>query len=309
MPFKLPKLPSPRARLHELADFAEILSWKQSHISEREIISFLGRVDDNEHNDGVNDDEEETTNLLPLVMNELERRSDACRDGYPFTLERRGTVLNYSKSRENETTSIVYRYLLLSTRLNMKTNKVHADIDGTKLLEHLSAHVLKTYLGNNAKSFVFGTAKSGEFRAKVENLCKALNEGVGYRKLDEDAIEYAVDDKLDAVGWVPFSDLSPGQLILFGQCKTGDNWNGTEFQLQPTVFAKRWLKESFLVDPQRAFCISEALDRTRWKSTNVAAGIVFDRCRLVDFCWDFDTTEMRIWTQSAFSSFEIGDLK
>ena len=101
MPFKLPYLPSARANTYELADFAEILAWKQSKVSEREIISILGRTSDNSHNDGVNDDEEETTNILPLVMNEIDRRLNACRRGYPFELDRTGTVLHYRQEDES----------------------------------------------------------------------------------------------------------------------------------------------------------------------------------------------------------------
>ncbi|MCH7727956.1 MAG: hypothetical protein IH991_15990 [Planctomycetes bacterium] len=308
MTFKLPKLPSPQAGLHELADFAEIVAWDQGSVSEREVIAFLGRVDDNAHNDGVNDDEEEATNLLPDVMIELERRANACRSGYPFELIREGTVLDYHSENEASPESIVYRYLLLSTRLNMKSSKVHADLDGTLLLEKLAAHVLECYLGSRAKSLVFGTAETGTFRHKVEQLCETLCEGVGFRALDNNATVHAVDDKLDAVAWIPFHDSTPGQLIVFGQCKTGSNWSGLVTQLQPSDFAKRWFKEPFLVDPMRVFCLSEALDRTRRKSTQVSAGIIFDRCRLVDFCDGFNTADIERWTDAAFDSFSIGDL-
>jgi len=87
------------------------------------------------------------------------------------------------------------------------------------------------------------------------------------------------------------------------------NCKNLEAQLQPTVFAKRWLKSrAFLVDPIRAFCIAEAIDRSRWNHVSAAAGIVFDRCRIVDFCEGFDATQMRIWTEAAFESISIGGL-
>lgn len=309
MTFKLPELPSLRAEMHELADFAEILAWKQNSISEREIIAFLGRVDENAHNEGVNDDEEDATNLLPQVMIEIQRREAACKGGYPFSLTREGTVLRYNESDENLTASISYRYLLLSTRLNMMASKVHAGLDGTLLLEFLAAHVLRCYLGQRSKSFVFGSAEAGSFANKVVDLCHQLNEGSGFEPLDNKASVNAVDDKLDAVAWIPFNDETPGQLIIFGQCKTGTNWKNLETQLQPTVFAKRWLKSrAFLVDPIRAFCIAEAIDRSRWNHVSAAAGIVFDRCRIVDFCEGFDATQIRNWTDAAFKSISIGGL-
>lgn len=309
MPFKLPGLPSPKAKLHELADFAEIIAWKNGCVSEREIIAYLGRVGDNEKNDGVNDTEEETTNELESVMNEIERRSSACRSGYPFTLSPEGTVLKHESASAQIVESQVYRYLLLSTRLNMKEQKIHAKLDGTLLLEYLAAHVLQNYLGARAKSFVFGTAKAGSFKTKVENLCESLREGVGFKNLDGDSKVNAVDDKLDAIAWTPFTDAMPGQLIVVGQCKTGTNWSGLENQLQPVSFAKKWFKEPYIVDPIRAFCLSEAVDRTKWKSIQVSSGILFDRCRLVDLCDGFDCRDISAWTTAAFASFKVGDLK
>ena len=197
MSFKLPKLPSPQAGLHELADFAEIVAWEYGRVSERDVIAYLGRVGDNEKNVGVNDTEEDTTNELEFVMNEIERRSSACRGGYPFTLSLEGTVLKYESASAQQVESQVYRYLLLSTRLNMLNRKMHAGLDGTLLLEHLAAHVLQNYLGARAKSIVFGTADAGSFKTKVENLCESLCEGVGFKNLDGDSKVSAVDDKLE----------------------------------------------------------------------------------------------------------------
>lgn len=305
MTFKLPSLPSPRANLNELADFVELVAWEQGQVSEREIIAYLGRVDDNELNEGCNDDEDQSTDLLAEVMNEIERRERACRGGYPFGLQKNGTVLEYLTDRKNETESIVYRYLLLSTRLDMIKNKVLGGEDGTALLEHLSAHVLKSYLGSRAKSFVFGTATSSTFAQRIRNLCSNLREGVGFRPLDRNASVTANDDKLDAVAWVPFFDSSPGQLIIFGQCKTGTTWKDLTTQLQPSAFAKRWLNEPFIVDPLRAFCVSEAVDRSRWKTSATSTGILFDRCRIVDYCSGFTTNNLVKWTNAAKESFSI----
>jgi hypothetical protein len=46
--FKLPGIPSPQAEIHELADFAEWLAWKQGSVSHRQILADLGRLDENE---------------------------------------------------------------------------------------------------------------------------------------------------------------------------------------------------------------------------------------------------------------------
>lgn len=280
--FKLPNSPSPQAEVHELADFVELLCWDHGLASKREIVAYLGRVDDNDSNIGCDDDDDENSESLDEVMNEIERRAVACGGGYPFRLDLEGTVLRYDAESTGHR-SILYRYLLLSTRLNMKDNRVHAVIDGADLLEEVAAHALKSYLGGTrARAFVFGTAASHGFQDKVDALCRELREGAGFRSLDHAPVQ-ANDDKLDAVAWVPFSDSLPGQLIAFGQCKTGSNWGGLVAQLQPDTFIKKWMREPILVNPIRAFCISEAADRSRWKGTCTAAGILLDRCRLIDF--------------------------
>lgn len=281
--FKLPSPPSPQADVPELADFVELICWDRGSASKREILAHLGQVDDNENNVGCDDDDDENSDVLDEVMNEIERRESACGSGYPFRLDLEGTVLRHD-SENNAQKSILYRYLLLSTRLNMNVSRVHADIDGTVLLEEVAAHSLKNYLGGTrARSIVFGTAVAGDFQTKISALCRELREGTGFRSLDDHQVQ-ANDDKLDAVAWVPFSDLLPGQVIVFGQCKTGTSWDGLMTQLQPDTFVKKWMRDPILVDPVRAFCISEAEDRSKWKGTCATAGLVLDRCRLVDFC-------------------------
>lgn len=241
-------------------------------------------------------------------MNEIERRENACASGYPFELKLEGTVLQCSILEPKEAQQIVYLYLLLSTRLNMKDNRTHAGIDGTSLMEHLSAYALKNYLGRDkAESFVFGTSSEGRFENKVNKLCRNLGEGSGYRSLDKGPVK-AKDGKLDTVAWIPFADRLPSQLIIFGQCKTGTTWRDTTSELQPKEFIKKWVREPFLVDPMRVFCVSEAVNRSIWKSNSVEAGIVFDRCRLVENCIELPEetlSNIRTWTLEAKKTVDI----
>lgn len=299
--FKLPNAPSPQAEAHELADFAELLCWAQGSASKREIVAYLGQIDDNDHNNGCDDDEDDNSDFLDEVMNEIERRESACGSGYPFRLDLEGTVLRYDTGTISHR-SILYCYLLLSTRLNMKDHRIHAGINGTDLLEEVAAHSLRNYLGGTrARARVFGTAVAGSFQDKVSALCRELREGSGFQSLD-DAPVRANDDKLDVVAWVPFSDSLPGQLIAFGQCKTGSNWEGLMAQLQPDAFIKKWMAGPILVNPVRVLCLAEAANRARWKGTSTVAGIILDRCRLMDFSDDLpqDLLErVSLWTMTA----------
>ena len=304
--FRLPNPPSPGAERHELADFAELLAWQNGSISEREIIALLGRDSDNSNNVGCDDDSDELEVNLDEVMDELERRSASCRQGYPFSLERNGNVLRFVDSTY-DFLSVIYCYLLLCTRLNMRDNRIFDGLDGADMFEEVSAHVFRCYLGfDRSQSFVFGTSTPGGFEGKINALCQALGEGIRFRNRDQ-SLE-AVDDKLDAVAWVPFTDGDKNKLVIFGQCKTGSTWGGLVTQLQPDEFIDLWMEESFLVDPVRAFCVAESVDRARWAHRTRYAGLFFDRCRLIDFCGDLpiDLLEriMR-WTSIAHSSITL----
>jgi len=302
--FKLPSLPSPRADANELADFAELLALKEVITSAREIAAYLGRLDDNAHNEGCDDDQDDINNHLDSVMIELERRASACREGYPFTLERVGTVLRHV-SVDTDDRHSVYRYLLLATRLHMQNDRQHAKIDGSLLFEELAAHVIQCYLGSKrARSIVFGTAAKGGFAKKINDLCQALGEGGQFHNPEKAPVDEN-DDKLDTVTWVPFTDRSRGQLIVFSQCKTGSTWGGQTASLQPDAFVRKWMSDIPYFTPIRAFCIAESAYRVHWRKHAINAGLLFDRCRLIDFCEDLPAPlllKIRTWTEAALES-------
>lgn len=300
MTFKFPNnIPAIDDRLNELTDFAECLCLLKGQISQTEISSILGRGDDNFNDEGCDDDDDMRNERLDEVMNEIDWRSRACSGGYPFLLDDTGSSIVYDT--EPHPRSSIYLYLLLCTRLNMKKDRCHDGIDGALVLESLSAHVLKNYLGTKrAKSLVFGTSEQGGFCNKINKLGLALGEGNAYKS--RVAEENAKDGKLDVVGWIPFTDELQGKLIIFAQCKTGTNWKDDIAQLQPSNFISKWFSDQFTVDPMRAFLISEAPNRASWYNHCKDAGLLFDRCRIVDFCDDIppdllDTIQR--WTQSA----------
>ena len=147
--FKLPRAPSARASKHELADYAELICWQRGSTSSTALSRLLGRLEDNDYSDGV--PEEETTDTsVEESYAEIEQRGTACRDGYPFRLTGPGYTLHTNQESENYK-HLIYKYLLLATRLNMKNDRVHADIDGSLLLEELAAEmVAREYLGGRA---------------------------------------------------------------------------------------------------------------------------------------------------------------
>ena len=298
--FKWPESPSPRAPEHEIADYAELVCWQENLMSVTGLSKQLGRLDDNDYSDGV-PEEDDTDELVKAAYLEIERRREACRGGYPFDISREGNTLRPSQDTGNNRHTI-YKYLLLATRLNMKTKRVHAKIDGTLLFEELAAEAAREYFGARAESLVFGTASgTAGFSDKVKDLCNRIKEGDGYKSRDE-APQNKKDDKLDVVVWKQFTDSLPGKFIAFGQCKTGTNYKDEIAQLKPDSFCRKWLISSPAFSPVPMFFVSEALFRLSWYGVASDAGLLFDRCRIVDFCGGISSKvlkKVRTWTKAA----------
>ena len=149
---------------------------------------------------------------------------------------------------------------------------------------------------------VFGTSEgSAGFPDKINRLCDRLGEGDGY--INRGAGPHRKkDDKLDVVAWKPFADRREGKLIAFGQCKTGTNWKDQVSQLRPNGFCSKWFQSPPVLDPVRMFFISEALSSVGWRNESVDAGLIFDRCRIVDYCDDLEDAllqRLEKWTTAA----------
>ena len=299
--FKLPGTPSPRAFAHELADYAEWVCWRDTGTSVTALLKDLGRLAENDYSDGERGEEEDTVKVVEEAYGEIERRRIACRDGYPFTLGERGYTLRAKKVGNNHKHDI-YKYLLLATRLNMKTDKLHAEMDGTHLFEELAAEVGQSYFGARAEKFLFGTAVGGsDFPTKINALCEQMQEGVRFMSRGRSRPNKR-DGKLDVVAWIPFTDNLPGKLIAFGQCKTGTTYQEAYTQLRPIDFCKKWLDPQPVLDPIRMFFVAEAMPSFDWEDVSIDAGLLFDRCRIVDYCDDIGEevlAKVKAWTVDA----------
>lgn len=288
--FKLPNFPSPRASDDELADFAEILAWQDGFASATDISKYLGITDDNiddnsEEFRGCEDQEDGHNERLESVFELLGERQRICGDGYPFSLDSSGSVLHVVEI-EGLACRELYLYLLGATRINMTKNKVIDGIDGALLMEEVCCEAIRYYLGpERAKSIVLGTASSGGFEERVNQLIREVHEPCSFQNINgEEAIVRAQDDGVDVVGWLPFDDDAPGKLAIFAQVKTGTSWRDNVLECQPENFQKKWLSGTFTVSPVRAFCVAEAVGKTYWNSTCCDAGVLLDRCRLVSCC-------------------------
>ena len=110
------------------------------------------------------------------------------------------------------------------------------------------------------------------------------------------------DGKLDVVAWKPFSDKMKGKLVVFGQCKTGTRYRESLTNLRPDSFCEKWFESQPVLNPVRLFFVSESLSRGDWVGKGIDAGLIFDRCRIVDFCGRMDgrvIADIRAWTSAA----------
>ena len=309
--FKWPGEPYPSDKAHELADYVELVAWRNGSMSDVALSRFLGRREDPDYSDGV-PEEDEVDAVVEDAFAEIERRHEACAGGYPFVLDDSGAIVRRQGpiGGEENARHAIYKYLLLATRLNMRNDRQHDGYDGTRLLEEIAAESARSYLGNRSESMVFGTAVSARgFPDRINKLCKRIGEGGGFFGHGSTASRQQ-DGKLDVVAWTPFSDRLPGQLIMFGQCKTGTHYKDQLAQLQPDSFCRKWLRTQPAVTPTRAFFVSEALPRSGWRDSAVDAGVLFDRCRIVDFAHDASAdllTRIRGWTEAAAIATDLED--
>ena len=298
--FKWPGIPSPRAPAHELADLAELLCWQDGYTSATAIRRVLGHLDENDYPDGI-PEEEETTAGIEAAYYEIEQRVEACGGCYPFEMPEGGNGLQETTDHSDER-QLIYKYLLLATRLNMADNRVHAGIDGALLFEEVSAEVARSYLGPRAMSMVFGTAAGdANFPAKVNDLCYRVGEGDGYVNRSP-FYAYQKDGKLDIVLWKQFSDRQPGKFIAFGQCKTGTNYNNELAVLRPDEFCGKWIQSPLALTPARMFFVAEAVHSGSWFNNVKDSGLFFDRCRIADFSYEVASTvldKVKTWTVAA----------
>lgn len=296
--FRWPYSPSANASSNEIADYAELVCCRNGSVSSTEVIRDMEKLEENDYTGGVGEESEVEVRVGEAFV-DIGQRELACGDGYPFDWECNGQVLKMGSNGGEK--RLVYFYLLLATRLNMKDSRRHASIDGTLLLEDLSAQVARAYFGQRAESYVFGTSNRKSFGDKIDDLCGRLKEGGGFRK--DEGQPSVRDGGLDVVVWKHFADKSFGKMIGFGQCKTGTSYKDKLSELDPDAFCRSWTIDPPALTPTRMYFLAEALSRDgSWRHDVLHAGLLFDRCRLVDYCGNCCSEvlgSLRKWTRAA----------
>ena len=259
--FKMGEVPSPRAAAVEHADYLELecLRKGDKEASGADLAAALGRLDDDVLDEkAIADIRMEAT--VESAFAELLERYEHSGSGeykYPFSVTEDASLLKFVGHRgECE----LYLFMLLATRMNMRTEKIQAGIDGTELFERVCCEVAKSYWGQRTEGLVFGTARRrgsddvGAFPDAVNVLCGRSGEGIAFYS-HSGAAPTAQDGNLDIVVWKGFAERRQGQLIGFGQCKTGTHWSQGAFELIPEGFYRKWVRTAPAVNPVRLFLL------------------------------------------------------
>lgn len=282
MTYKIPTLPSAKAYLEEKADFWEVQSIANPDMfmSEMSISRAIARGLDEINHEGIESEDDELDVNLDDVYRELTEREKSCAGRYPFEFGK----TSIRASQEESIFKDIYTYLLLSTRflMNKVENKVQNGVDGTLVFERLCAVIAKEYFGENADSFVFGTAEEGNFESKIKDLIVSIGEGDGYKNPNNN-YPTKNDDGIDVVVWKPFTDNRIGKLIGFAQCKTGTSWHDEIKKLNPDHFCENWLKEKPVFPPIPIVFICDTLNLERNFVTDQRGKLVFNRFRIMEY--------------------------
>lgn len=282
-----PRVPSPLADAVKHADYLELLALVEKDRSAS--IHDLGRVlaqpgglgelppdeDDEDPEDYPSDQGgERVQELTRIAATEVERRIGVCGPRYPFDLDERGVLA----AKEDADLS-VYVFLLLLTPPTAQTMGCRE----RKLFERVSTEIAAAYLGGEEyvvrECFGFPRDDSSGFEKALKGLCEKIGEGVvqsGIQSLGDQK-----DGGVDLVAVKRFPDSRVGQLAIFGQCATGQDWRDKLPDLQPKDFMKLWMSDQLAVDPIKAFFVPVAIEEGSWRKVAMKGGVPFDRIRIV----------------------------
>lgn len=247
-------------------------------------------ADDDEYldEDDVEDTEvdrgsEKSEQVAQDAWAEIENRSLWCgseNGGYPFVVESDYIALKDGWMR------IPYIFMLLisHTGIRNRGEKKQRTNDAPKIFEHLSLEAASHYLGGPSHSvqrYELGYPRkltAPQFEKAVNKLCSEIGEGEGCRT--RPTLKNAKDATLDLVVWRAFPDGRVGQLIGFGQCAAGSDWESKLSHLQPRNFCDLWLLEAPSHPPIRMFFMPHVIREHIWADRAKVGGIMFDRCRI-----------------------------
>ena len=116
------------------------------------------------------------------------------------------------------------------------------------------------------------------FERAIDFVCTKMKEGGSYRG---GGLPDRKDDAVDIIAWKHFPDQLAGKLIIFGNCATEKDWEGSKkTELVPAAFCSDWMTDMPKCEIVKSLFIPHRVERKRFMSHLKRAGIIFDRCRV-----------------------------
>ena len=303
------------------ADATEHADWLELHAvisgdsvtSPQDLATALKRtgssdaVDDFEDSDPIDSAVEHEDEALERIADEafeiLGRRRQYLGETYPFSL-------NDVITAESQAARSPYTFLTALTYFGSRIDS--APEPATSLFELLSTFALEKYLGGHtARSYHFGFPRvqsPSSFRDALNELCIELGEGTECSIPNPHAASVK-DAKLDLVGWIPFYDDRPNQLIVMGQCTTAKAWDAKINELQPFEFCHIWMRDTPALQPLSAFFVPTQISDHEWLIGSTSdQRILFDRLRITHLLGELDASlaqRCALWTRFAISQDHI----
>jgi hypothetical protein len=227
---------------------------------------------------------------INLVYEVIKDRVNLFDDKYPFILNENGLKLKDDINQHHK------QYLLLLLCSSLNFFKDVQDVLTTEF-EIISEKVLKNYLPSNASVLPFGnnSAFTGNAREKIRNLGNLLNihpTDIKERDIEQIPIQSSKEEGLDLIGWIPFSDKIPNQLVILVQCGCGKPWFSKRFETSRYENFFSFYRQP----PIHSLFIPYSLYKNdgvfHFSKNIVTPTLIFDRYRLMEYLDNYNINEL-----------------
>lgn len=201
--------------------------------------------------------EEPPETLADDVWVELERRKLLYGDVPPYELEPRSVSFSLDYKRNPEYVVCLFLSIIGNAREPGPSGK---------LFERLSSEAISQYLKGETLLFGYPSQK------KVVDITKILHETL-IRELPHSDN----DGGLDVVGWIPFKDQRPSQVVMLFQCAAGKNWESKLTQLSLQYWGSMI---SWKAPPCRGFTAPVIISDRDFDKKAYHGGVLLDRARI-----------------------------
>jgi hypothetical protein len=218
------------------------------------------------------------------IWSELDRRQLLYGEKPPFIVDPSSVIPTIKWENNPE-----YMMCLL---LSILGNSEDATATG-KLFERLSSEAIKNYLGGC--TIIYGHPSKQTVKDIANNL---------YERFNFPPSPNFKDRGLDVIGWKPFEDRRPSQVVILFQCAAGKNWKSKLRDLPIDAWCNYI---AWGVKPIRGFILPQIVPHKEFEDCSCDAGVLIDRARIYRNTFNYDLgdelrDQIRIWCCNKISA-------